>query len=231
MFPLALFWLAAYLVASIPFGLLVAKARGVDLRAVGSGNIGATNVGRVLGRKLGMLVLFLDALKGFLPMFASGRIGQVTPLPDWGPATESLVRFATGVVCIIGAIAPIYLRFRGGKGVAASLGIVLGVWESVIPALFSLLMWIIVKQATRLVSLASIVASLTLPSSLLAFILWRGRWGSEYPLFVMTALMATFVLYRHRANMVRLVAGTEPRAPHRSDKGAAAEAADSGSAA
>src|SRR5262249_30886498 len=120
-------WLAAYLVASIPFGVVVARARGVDIRNAGSGNIGATNVGRVLGKKWGTLVLLLDAAKGAVPVAIAGLAASSQSAPDWGPASANLLRLGAGIACVIGSVAPIYLRFRGGKAVATSLGIVLAI--------------------------------------------------------------------------------------------------------
>src|SRR5215467_4882779 len=100
----------SYLVGSIPTGLLIARARGIDIRSVGSGNIGATNVARALGKKVGLLVLFLDALKGFLPTFAATRT-------DFSDAVVA----AVGLAAIVGHVLPVWLRFRGGKGVATGL--------------------------------------------------------------------------------------------------------------
>src|SRR5262249_23957567 len=108
--------LAGYLVGTLPTGLLVARARGVDIRTVGSGNIGATNVARALGKKLGGLVLAVDALKGFLPTFLAARAGL---------APEIVA--AVGLATILGHIFPLWLRFRGGKGVATGLGVFLAV--------------------------------------------------------------------------------------------------------
>ncbi|MFO0972229.1 MAG: glycerol-3-phosphate 1-O-acyltransferase PlsY [Phycisphaerae bacterium] len=206
-----LLWLGGYLVASIPFGLLVARARGIDIRQVGSGNIGSTNVGRALGRGTGLLVLALDALKGLAPMSIAGRAGALFALPDWGTATINWIRLGMGLACMLGATAPIYLRFRGGKGVASSLGIVLAVPQTRWPALAALALWALVRFATGYVSLASIVAAVALPCGVAAST-WRGAaLATDYPLMIMTGGMALVVLFRHRSNLIRLLAGTEHR--------------------
>src|SRR5271156_180934 len=140
--------LIAYLVGAIPFGYLVARWRGVDILHQGSGNIGATNVGRVLGRRFGILVFVLDFAKGALPVLAAQTVG-----PGWLPVTAGLAAF-------LGHLFPVYLRFRGGKGVATSAGVVavLLPW----PALGAVLTWVAVVCSTRYVSLASLVAALAL---------------------------------------------------------------------
>ena len=114
---------AAYLVGAIPFGVILARLHGVDLRNVGSGNIGATNVGRALGRKWGVVCFVLDMLKGLVPMLAA-----MVMLPQEKGAKELWIWLATGGAAIIGHVFPVYLGFRGGKGVATSLGVVMGLW-------------------------------------------------------------------------------------------------------
>jgi len=206
-------WLAAYLIASIPFGVLVARAKGVDIRRVGSGNVGATNVGRVLGKKWGYLVLALDALKGAVPMLIARSLGESAAPASWGPASVNLVLLGAGLACILGAVAPIYLGFRGGKGVATSLGIVAAVPHLAAAGGLALLGYAIARFGSGYVSLGSITAAALLPIGVLAM----GRvfgWplSQNYPLLILTGLMATVVLIRHRGNITRLLAGTEPKA-------------------
>jgi glycerol-3-phosphate acyltransferase PlsY len=217
----ALLWIAAYLVASIPFGYVVARARGVDIRQAGSGNIGATNVGRVLGKPWGIAVLGLDVLKGAAPMWATSYWAPRFATADaWGPAGLNWIRFGTGFACMLGSIAPIYLRFRGGKAVATSLGIMLGVPQLAAAWFAALAAWGVVRAIFGYVSLASIIAAVTLPLAAVAVCVSArppGALAVEYPLVLLCATLSIAVLVRHRSNIARLIAGTEPR----SSRGAA----------
>lgn len=190
--------LGAYLLGSVPFGWLLAKAlRGVDLRQVGSGNIGATNAMRVLGRPLGLLAFLLDFAKGWAPVALLG--GGEPPL-----------QVLLGAAAIAGHVWPIYLGFRGGKAVATSYGALLAIDWAVF--LGAGLVWLAAIALTRMVSLASILMALSFP----ALALWRmgsGRYGWEVP--GATALLAALILVRHRANLRRILAGTEPRVGRR----------------
>src|SRR5438309_1935573 len=153
---LLLTFVGAYLVGAVPFGYLVAKARGVDIIKQGSGNIGATNVGRVLGKRFGILVFVLDFLKGAVPVLAAPWLANLV-----GPvASRDAMRVAAGLAAFLGHIFPVFLGFRGGKGVATGSGVVavLLPW----PALGTALAWITVLCAYRYVSLASLVAVLVL---------------------------------------------------------------------
>ncbi|MBN2561844.1 MAG: glycerol-3-phosphate 1-O-acyltransferase PlsY [Phycisphaerae bacterium] len=212
---LALLFIGSYLLGGVPFGLVVARLKGVDIRKRGSGNVGATNVGRVLGRKWGVLVLVLDATKGALTtvlasvllMHRDGRFADV------GQVHRDLVLLSTGVCCVIGSIAPVYLRFRGGKGVATSLGVVLGIYPYLtLPGLAALAVWAIVVLASRYVSLGSIAAACVLPVAFIA-ISWFSHWplADHYPLLGLCLVMSSAVLLRHRGNMGRLLSGTESR--------------------
>lgn len=205
-----LFPLAAYLVGSIPTGYIIGRARGVDVRTQGSGNIGATNVGRVLGRKWGYLCFLLDVLKGFAPVLAAGLLlhdvtGGVPPLDH--QAAWLLVGMGT----ILGHIFTVFLKFKGGKGVATSLGAVLGfypyfTWAGL--AAFGL--WIVVVLIWRYVSLASIVAAVAFPLLFVGACLALGRpVGALWPLLAFASAMALLVVVRHRANVRRLLDGTE----------------------
>ncbi len=201
--------LGAYLVGATPFAWIIARYRGVDLRTVGSGNIGATNVGRACGRAWGYLCFVLDVAKGLAPTWAAGALlvanGGV-PAP-W----EQVVWLATGSASVVGHVAPFWLGFRGGKGVATSLGVVLGVYPYfTFAGLAALGVWIAVVLASRYVSLASIVAAgAFLP--LLAAFNGAGRVGDLGPMFAFAATIVALIIVRHRGNIARLLAGTENR--------------------
>jgi glycerol-3-phosphate acyltransferase PlsY len=147
----ALLWVAAYLIGGIPFGYLIARVRGIDIRTVGSGNIGATTVGRALGRRWGVLVFLLDAGKCYGVMNLA-----LTQLPESWPehphAAGAWVLAVTGWLAILGSVAPVYLGFRGGKAVSAAVGTLLSVWPDLgIPALGCLILWALVVRLTRYV--------------------------------------------------------------------------------
>lgn len=189
--------LIAYLFGAIPFGLLVAKARGVDIRAHGSGNIGATNVFRVIGKGWGIFTFTLDALKGFVPAFLFPLLAHVEP----EARNEFGVLF--GLCAIIGHSFPVYLKFKGGKGVATSAGMLLGIaWHAVAVGFAC---WILCLVLSRYVSLSSIVAALAVAVT--------GWLYPDYHLVVRIALtiLAVLIVWLHRANIKRLVNGTENR--------------------
>jgi len=184
---------AAYLIGAIPTGLLLTRMLGgEDIRKAGSGNIGATNVYRVAGRKLGIITLAGDCLKGVIPLVVAQ---QVFGLTGNGLALVAMAAF-------IGHCFPVYLGFKGGKGVATALGIflVLSPWA----VLGALLVFIAVLWKWRFISLASISAAAIIP--FLVMLISR-----SLPLFGATLLIAALVIWRHRANIERLRAGTENR--------------------
>lgn len=183
--------LVAYLLGSVPFGLWLARMRGLDIREHGSGNIGATNVARNLGKPLGALVLLLDALKGAVPAIATASLGF-----------EPLIAAAAGWAAIAGHCFPVWLRFRGGKGVATSLGVLL----VVDPAVTGLcaVAFAMVVAASRMVSLGSLVGLVAFPLAALAL----GRPGITVGLGAAAALL---VVVQHRDNLRRIVRGEEHR--------------------
>lgn len=189
--------LGAYLFGAVPFGLLVARSKGIDIRSHGSGNIGATNVFRVLGKGWGIFTFFLDALKGFIPSFVFPIIGSLEPSlrGDFG------VLF--GFAAILGHSFPVYLKFKGGKGVATSAGMLLGVAPLAVGVGF--LCWVICLMLSRYVSLSSIVAAIAVAATV-----WivddKGPVVS-----VALTLLAVLVIWLHRANIKRLLSGTENR--------------------
>lgn len=197
--------LAAYLLGAVPFGYTVAKWRGVDILAQGSGNIGATNVGRVLGRRFGILVFLLDFAKGAVPVAAAGMLARMHPdlralhAEDWLPMLAGLAAF-------LGHMFPVYLRFRGGKGVATGAGVVAVLVPA--PALASFITWIIFLAATRYVSLASLMAALALCHFRLIFSVDAFD-PEQLPVTAFCFVAAALVFLRHRSNIVRLLDGTE----------------------
>ena len=212
-FPLAM--VAAYLLGSIPFGLLIAKAHGKDLRSIGSGNIGATNVSRALGRKWAYFCFALDVLKGLIPMLATLHLASAQPDQTQGERVVLLgLWLAVGCAAIVGHIFPIYLKFKGGKGVATSFGIALGLWPYfTVCALFALATWLIVVLTFRYVSLASILASVVFPLVLILAIILMPGWefGILWPVVVTAFAIPLMVVMRHRENIKRLLAGTESK--------------------
>jgi glycerol-3-phosphate acyltransferase PlsY len=194
--------LMSYFLGSVPSGFLAGKARGVDVRTVGSGNIGATNAFRALGKTAGTLVLLADAFKGFaaarwLPLLT------VCFFPDARPQQENLA-LAAGIGAILGHNFTCWLNFKGGKGIATSAGVVLA-WAP-LACLTALALWGIVFVITKFVSVASIAAALVLPPAV-----WFFSKGSVAMTAVMAALSA-LAIYKHKGNIQRLVQGTELRA-------------------
>jgi len=210
--------LLGYLLGAIPFGLLIGLAKGIDIRKQGSGNIGATNVGRILGRKWGYICFVLDVAKGLVPVLWAGgflrRTAEMTVSHGTLSQLGQLAWLAMGAGCILGHIFSVYLRFRGGKGVATSLGVILGVWPYfTLTAVVVLAIWVGVWGMWRYVSLASITAAVAFPIAFVALI-WRlEQWAFAdlIPLFVFSCLIAVLVVVRHRSNIARLLAGTENR--------------------
>ncbi len=200
--------LLSYLIGAVPFGLLVARSRGIDIRQVGSKNIGATNVLRSVGKKWGALTLALDALKGFVPAAFFPMLGKMC-CGDFQPL-ENLDLWC-GVAAILGHNYPVYLGFKGGKGVATSAGVLLGV--APLAAGLGIVIWVTLFFVSRYVSLASIGACVAIPAA--AWFLYI-RKGIVLPAAL--TLLGVLIIWRHRANIQRLVAGTEHRFVKKSDK-------------
>jgi len=195
LWPLALF----YFVGSIPTGFLIGKARGIDIRQHGSGNIGATNVWRVLGWKWGLVAFVSDFLKGFLLLFlyqqyanADGEIGR-----------NCLFLVVAGITAIIGHNYTPWLGFKGGKGIATSAGVLAALMPPVLGVALSL--WIIATLTTRMVSVGSILAAASL-----APLAWYFYYGN-YIYFSLACMAGLLAIWRHRSNIQRLLAGTESR--------------------
>lgn len=200
----------AYLMGSIPWGLVVGLSKGVDPRKAGSGNIGATNVGRLLGGKYFAVVFVLDMLKGMVPMLLAGAALRGVSMSQ----TDYLLWLAVGAAAIVGHMFSLFLKFKGGKGVATSAGVALGLWPYYTwPGIVGLVVWIVLFKATRYVSVASIVAAIVFPIAYVAIGLARGwdPFGGQLWLLVFACLIALMIVVRHRANIARLRAGTENR--------------------
>ena len=221
-----------YLLGSFPTGYLVARRHGIDIREHGSGNIGATNVLRVLGKKPGYLVFACDAIKGLLAvqlavwwswrmayriilqsvLLINGRIDPryVDKIDARVAGIATLAGILAGLACILGHNFPVWLRFRGGKGVATTVGVLIGL----MPAAFGVaaVVWIISFFLSRYVSLASLLAAAVLPVA----VWWLSRatgpiTGPAAPMFWFSVVAAGLIFWRHRANIGRLLNGTESR--------------------
>ena len=201
--------IGAYLLGSIPFGLIIAKAHGKDLRSIGSGNIGATNLSRALGKKWAYFCFILDVAKGLSPTLVATKL--VSSPPD---IAELFLWFGVGCAAVLGHIFPIYIKFKGGKGVATSFGVALGLWPYyTICALFTAVVWIIIVLIWRYISLASIAASIAFPIALISVIAIIPNWGlaNLWPLFIAAIAIPIMVIARHRENIKRIIAGTEDK--------------------
>lgn len=192
---IVLLTILAYLLGAIPFGLLVAKVNGVDIRKEGSGNIGATNVLRVVGKGWGIFTLVLDALKGFIPAFFFPILG--------GDSVPEVYGVLFGFVAIIGHSFPVYLKFKGGKGVATSAGMLLGVAPVAVGV--GILVFIVTVVLSRYVSLASILAAVAV-----GILAWVEGEKSMIVKITIT-VMSLMIVWLHRANIKRLMNGTENR--------------------
>lgn len=217
--------IVAFLLGSVPFGLLIARAKGIDIRNHGSGNIGATNVLRVVGKKYGITCLLLDALKGLIPTLLGISLirfsGMNNPMivhaiDPWSAEfpifTAQFFQVLTGLCAILGHNYSPWVGFKGGKGIATSAGVLIAMMPAAIVIL--LLIWLGVFLTTRYVSLASIIAAAALPL--------LNLWGSWYhgkiqngewnkPLLCFSILIAVLAIWKHRSNIRRLISGTENR--------------------
>ncbi len=200
----------AYLLGAVPFGVLIGRIHGVDIREHGSRNIGATNVGRVLGRRWGILCFLLDAAKGAVPVAITGWIG--------GTLGRSAAEIGAGALgwwllvaaaALAGHMASPFIGFKGGKGVATGFGALVAFWPLLgIPALAAFAIWIVMVLAVRMVSAASIVAALSLPVSAAVAC---GLTRDSAPVIAAAAVLSLLVVLRHRANIGRILRGVEPR--------------------
>lgn len=183
----------SYLIGSIPFGLLYGRLAGIDVRLQGSGNIGATNVNRLLGKKLGIMTLVSDLLKGLLPMVITAQV--LGPRPD-----PHLWVMLTGLAAFIGHCWPVYLNFKGGKGVATALGIFLFLTPPL--ALMAIMLFAIIVRLGGYVSLGSIGAAISLPIMI-------GVSKGNDSLLLLAATIALLIVLKHRENIKNLLQGNE----------------------
>ena len=189
-------WIAAaYLVGGIPFGFIIGKMRGVDVRTVGSKNIGATNVFRTVGKKWGLIAFVCDVLKGLLPVILAKNF-----------AAELYLPLAVGVTSVVGHMLTPYMKFKGGKGVATAFGMLIGLVPALVGAAF--LLFAVVFALSNFISLGSCSAA-----AFLAVAVWFPILGNEgtgnLPQCILVTFIALFVIWKHRANIGRLLSGTE----------------------
>lgn len=196
---------AGYLSGSLPFGYLAGKLKGIDIRQHGSGNIGATNVIRVLGKGIGIPVFILDMLKGWLPVVLAGMwLKEVTPETQ----IVSLGMVLTGFACTLGHMFTFWLGGKGGKGIATTAGVLLGF--APFAMLGALAAWLAVFFTTKYVSLASLASAVGVPATMAIMMARAQRWDWVMLGFGLVVMVLVFV--RHRSNIQRLLAGTEPKA-------------------
>ncbi len=187
-----LLWIAgAYLLGSIPTGLLLGKLYGIDVRKEGSGNIGATNLYRTVGRKVGIITLIGDCLKGLLPVVLAWKLGLLEPMQAW-----------VGLAAFCGHVFSVFLLFKGGKGVATALGVFLAL--APLAVLGALAVFILLVAIWRYISLGSIAAAAVMP-----LMVWYMPHTQQ--LLIATTLIAAVVIIKHHTNISRLVAGTESK--------------------
>ncbi len=219
----------AYLIGSIPFALLIGRARGIDIRKHGSGNVGASNVGRVLGRKYGMMCFALDVCKGLGPTVLAGLWCGLfaSDLRDSAPVistTQMLLWITVAFAAIIGHTNSAYLGFKGGKGVATGFGSLLGIYPHLTwPILGALVVWIGAVKLWRMISVASMLAAISLPLWFLLISIapssgetvgagsFVDGLTARWPFVLVTAMLAILVIWKHRSNIQRIRAGTETR--------------------
>jgi glycerol-3-phosphate acyltransferase PlsY len=201
---------AAYLLGSIPTGFLVARAKGVDIRAVGSGNIGATNAMRVLGKPAGIFVLLMDALKGYVAcLFIPALVWKLAPhYPELfphlrEPLIETKYFLIAGIFAVLGHNYICWLKFKGGKGIATTAGVYLALAPEALGIAF--VVFILAILVTRYVSVGSICAAIALPTAV-----WILA-PQNYFFCIVTAALGALAIYKHKSNIQRLMAGTESR--------------------
>jgi len=235
---------AAYLGGSIPFALIIGRRRGIDIRLHGSGNVGASNVGRTLGRKYGMLCFALDVCKGLIPTVLAGLwCGLFAPdLRDVErdiTTMQMLLWIGVAFAAIIGHTNSIFLGFKGGKGVATGFGGLLGIYPHLTwPILGAMIVWLAAIKLWRMISVASMLAAVSLPLWYLLSIVPSGsqareaagfaaRLEARWPFLLVASLLALLVLWKHRSNIRRILAGNEPHVgeprPGEASQGAASK--------
>ena len=196
--PLLSVWiLGAYLIGGIPFGFLIGKLRGIDVRTVGSKNIGATNVFRTVGKKWGLLAFFCDVMKGLVPTLVAKMLYAETM-----PVMPILV----GILCVVGHMLTPYMKFRGGKGVATAFGALIALMPATVGIAFAL--FAVTFACSNYISLGSCVAATSL--AVMVWVPFLDHAGyNDLPLCILVTLIAAFIVWKHRSNIGRLVRGNE----------------------
>jgi len=203
----------SYFAGSIPFGVLIAKAKGVNIREHGSKNIGATNVGRVLGKKLGLTCFVLDVLKGAVPVLVVGSVaGLIGQQINQTGTSEMLLWICIALAALLGHMYSAFLKLGGGKGVATAFGGMVAMWPLLtFPVLLAFLAWVVTLKGTKMISLASLVAAIVLFADAVVTVMLASTIKHAWPLLAVTGLIASMVLWKHRSNIGRIVRGEEPK--------------------
>jgi len=195
--------LLSYFIGSIPSGYLAGRIAGIDIRKTGSGNIGATNVTRELGKRYGYPVFLADFIKGLTTVGIATLVGSHYKLAN----SDQALQLVAAIFCVIGNTFPVWLGFKGGKGVATSAGALFGL--APLATLVAVVVWVVTFQITRYVSVASMVAAIALPFAVLVMTQLNPAHG--FLLFYFSICLAALVVLRHRSNLLRLMRGTEQR--------------------
>lgn len=206
----------AYVAGSIPFGVMIGKCSGVNIREHGSKNIGASNVARVLGKRLGALCFTLDLLKGAIPVGVVGLLaGTMGMKLDQIDTIDMLLWMAVALAALLGHMYSPWLRFGGGKGVATTFGGMVAMWPLLtVPVLLTFLAWVVTVSLWKMISLASLVAAALFPIMTFVWIILLSEHGSlsnAWPILAITCGVAIIVLWKHRSNMQRIINKQEPR--------------------
>ncbi len=194
----------SYLIGGVPFGYIIAIAKGIDIRQHGSGNIGASNVGRTLGRKYGIIIFVLDLLKGFVSVcFIPVCVSKL----QFPTSSGELLVILCGLCSILGHVFPVYLRFKGGKAVATSFGVF--IWLAPLSVVISLAIWIVIVLLFRYVSLGSMIGSI----AIVGCVIMRENdpFGSGKYLTILSSVVAILIIWRHRTNIQRIISGKESK--------------------
>ncbi len=195
----------SYLIGGIPFGYLIAVAKGIDIRTEGSGNIGATNVGRVLGKMYGLIIFILDLLKGFLVvLLVPAAVSSAVNIPT---TTGNLLVVLCGFCAVLGHAFPVYLKFKGGKAVATSFGVF--IWLVPISIGIAFGVWLLTVIVIRYVSLGSMIGSMALVVAVVVVV--DSPFGDNVYLTAMSVAVAILIIARHTSNIQRIIAGTEKK--------------------
>lgn len=203
----AILVIGAYLLGAVPFGLLIGRAHGVDVRTRGSRNIGATNVGRVVGREWGYLCLALDILKGLVSTLCASFLLHV----DHADPGQQLMLLLVALAAVLGHVFPIYLGFRGGKGVATTIGVSLGIWPHFTVAMgLALLAYALLRFATGMASAGSLTLAIAFPVAFWGYTRVNGlSLTDHWPLQAVSILLGLMIIVRHQENIRRLLRGDE----------------------